>query len=442
MMKIKYLYLIAILIVTAFIAFIACKKSEDTPDPPSPPVENCEIISPSDSIIIQTGTIVSIEAAVSGFSESVKVAFSIDTLPTLESAEAPYIFKWGTEGWGPGFYTVRADAYEGLDLASDQITIELIDTIGPPVAPVPLITIIPDKGTIDTIFTFDTSESYDENEDIDKLLFRWDFEGDGEWDTDFSHTLIYQHKYHYVGHYHVVLEVMDTDNMIADTVESLLVSYAPFTDPCEGAMSIPYGGKVYHTLPIGDQCWLRENLDIGLMITGGEEQTNNQVIEKYCYDDDSLNCEKYGGLYMWKEMMNYFPIQGGRGICPVGYHIPSDDEWKELEGFTDSQFGIGDPEWDIINAFRGFDSGRHLKARLGWISGGNGENTYGFKALASGFWESGSSFVRAGEEAHIWGSSHDNGHNGIKREFKYDEDGVSRSYHWDEAAFSVRCIRD
>ncbi len=52
-------------------------------------------------------------------------------------------------------------------------------------------------------------------------------------------------------------------------------------------------------------------------------------------------------LYQWEEMMQYTTQQGAQGICPPGWHLPTDEEWKVLEGAVDSQYGIGDPEWDI-----------------------------------------------------------------------------------------------
>jgi len=177
------------------------------------------------------------------------------------------------------------------------------------------------------------------------------------------------------------------------------------------------------------------------MIPEVEDQGNNQLIEKYCYNNDSSKCEEYGGLYMWNEAMNYIPFQGGRGICPVGFHIPSDEEWKVLEGYVDSQYAIDDPEWENTS-WRGNDAGKRLKALLSWISGGNGNNIFGFKTLAAGYWEAGISFMKVGEESHTWSSTHDSGHNAIKRGLKFDKDGISRSYHWDEAAISVRCLRD
>lgn len=436
----KYVHIILSLILAAIFVFYACKKDKDGDDP-GPPQLVCEIITPSDSSEVQLGTILLIEANVAGFGQEVKVIFFIDSIQMLETSDIPYDFSWDTEGWLPGLHTIRALAYDALIWTEDDIIVILIDTIIPLQPPVPAFSISPEGGTTDTVFIFDASESYDQEDSPGDLLFRWDFEGDDEWDTEFSHDPAFEHKYVHVGHFYVKLEVMDMDNMVSDTVKSLVVNHSLNPDPCEGIVSIPHGGKVYHTVPVGDQCWLRENLDIGVMLNGGEAQTNNQLIEKYCYNNDTANCEKYGGLYQWKEMMNHFPIHGGKGICPPGWHIPGDDEWKELEGFADSQFEVGDPEWDE-NSFRGYDAGKHLKSLMGWVFGGNGNNLLGFNARAAGYWESGSSFVREGEETHFWNSSHDSGHNAGKRMLNYDRDEISRSYHWDEAAFSVRCIRN
>jgi len=439
-MKNTYGHIILAFTLALIFVVNACKKENDSEDP-APVQKSCEIITPPDSSQVQIGAIISIEAVVSGFGQTVLLAFSIDSAQVFETSEMPYEFIWDTDGWLPGTYTLRADAFEDPIMASDEIAIILIDTIIPLQPPVPVINIIPEEGTTDTIFIFDASASYDQEDSLTDLLFRWDYEGDGEWDTEFSNNTALEHKYVHVGHYHVRLEAMDSDSMTADTVKSLVVSHSVNPDPCEGIISIPYGGKVYHTVPVGNQCWLRENLDIGVMLNSADPQSNNQMVEKYCYNDDSTNCEKYGGLYMWNEMMNYIPLQGGKGICPVGWHVPGDDEWKELEGTVDSQFGIGDPEWDK-SSFRGYDAGKHLKSLLGWTSGGNGNNLYGFKALAAGYWESGFAFTGEGEEAHFWSSVHDSGNNADSRALQYDKDGISRTYQWEEAAFSVRCIKD
>jgi uncharacterized protein (TIGR02145 family) len=186
---------------------------------------------------------------------------------------------------------------------------------------------------------------------------------------------------------------------------------------------------------------MRESLDVGMMIPSSETQADNQVIEKYCYDDDSLNCEKYGGLYSWQEMMKHSLLPGARGICPNGWHIPDDGDWKELEGFVDSQYGINDPIWDAPG-FRGNDAGKRLKAQLGWMSGGNGNDLFGFRALAAGYVESENNFIGEGEAAMFWSRTGVPGGKAYKRGLRYDEDGITRAEAWKEQAFSVRCIKD
>ena len=110
----------------------------------------------------------------------------------------------------------------------------------------------------------------------------------------------------------------------------------------------PRNGQSYNTAKIGDQCWMAENLIIGTRINGVDDQINNADIEKYCYDDIEDSCDVYGGLYQWDEIMQYTTSPGVQGICPTGWHIPTDDEWKILEGTVDSQYGVGDPNLVLV----------------------------------------------------------------------------------------------
>jgi hypothetical protein len=111
--------------------------------------------------------------------------------------------------------------------------------------------------------------------------------------------------------------------------------------PCPG---MPYftdtrDGKVYTTVYIGTQCWMKQNLNIGTRIAGAGNQTNNGTIEKYCYDDNESNCDYYGGLYQWNEMMQYTTTQGVKGICPKGWHLPTNNEWNVLSTFLGGSAG-------------------------------------------------------------------------------------------------------
>ena len=66
-----------------------------------------------------------------------------------------------------------------------------------------------------------------------------------------------------------------------------------------------YAGKTYNTVQIGTQCWLRENLDVGTMVLGAQTKPTTSTIEKYCYNNNPVNCATYGGLYQWNEAMQY-----------------------------------------------------------------------------------------------------------------------------------------
>ena len=102
---------------------------------------------------------------------------------------------------------------------------------------------------------------------------------------------------------------------------------------CPGMETLTYGGQVYHTVLIGTQCWMKENLNIGIMINGSYDQQNNGIIEKYCYANDTNNCNTYGGLYQWDEMMKYSTAENNQGICPEDWHIPTHNDMIHLSNF-------------------------------------------------------------------------------------------------------------
>lgn len=155
-----------------------------------------------------------------------------------------------------------------------------------------------------------------------------------------------------------------------------------------GASKVKYGGKDYNTVLIGNQCWLKENLDIGTMINGNQtpDPTPGGTIEKYCYANLTANCETYGGLYQWNEVMQYVTTEGAQGICPDGWHIPTLAEFQTLS----STVG-GD--------------GNALKA-IGQGSGdGAGTNTSGFSALLAGIRNMSGNFQYLGYSNYFWSSS-------------------------------------
>ena len=212
--------------------------------------------------------------------------------------------------------------------------------------------------------------------------------------------------------------------------------------PCPGTPTVTYEGQVYNTIQIFSQCWLKENLNVGTMIPGEMGMSNDGVIEKYCYNNEPDSCTKYGGLYQWNEMMQYTTQQGTQGICQPDWHLPTDEEWKVLEGAVDSQYGIGDPEWDISWVYRGFDAGTNLKTTSGWYGTGNGTGLYGFSALPGGYRLINGNLFNIGYFGYWWTSSEYTGFTSWYRYLSYFSPEVSLSLQYKGSGFSVRCLRD
>jgi uncharacterized protein (TIGR02145 family) len=216
--------------------------------------------------------------------------------------------------------------------------------------------------------------------------------------------------------------------------------------PCPGTPTVEYEGQVYNTIQIFSQCWLKENLNVGMMIPGTQGMSNNSVIEKYCYNNDVDSCTKYGGLYQWNEMMQYTIQQGARGICPSGWHLPTDEEWKVLEGAVDSQYGIGDSLWNYFTS-RGYNAGTNLKTTSGWYENGNGTDLFGFSGLPGGIRSYGG-FDIIGDYGYWWTSTEYNVDLSWHRGLGVYDPGVYRHYfnhEWvygKEFGFSARCLRD
>jgi len=213
--------------------------------------------------------------------------------------------------------------------------------------------------------------------------------------------------------------------------------------PCPGMPAVEYEGQVYNTIQILSQCWLKENLNAGEMINGINGQSNNGTIEKYCYNNEPDSCTKYGGLYQWNEMMQYTTQSGIQGICPQGWHLPDDDEWKLLEGVVDGQVGIGDPEWEYMSIYRGFDGGHNMKTTYNWYLSGNGSDLYEFAGLPGGCHANDGIFNIVFSNGFWWTSTETIMGGPYFRMLSYGSSGIFRdiSYNYD-AGFSVRCVND
>jgi uncharacterized protein (TIGR02145 family) len=202
---------------------------------------------------------------------------------------------------------------------------------------------------------------------------------------------------------------------------------------------ITYGGQSYNTVQIGTQCWMAKNLNIGTRIDGSGNQTNNSTIEKYCYGDNTSNCDTYGGLYQWDEMMQYVTTAGTQGICPTGWHLPTDAEWKTME----MHLGMSQAQADATG-YRGTDEGDKLKeaGTTHWTSLNTGAtNSSGFTGLPGGYRGTGGYFYHLTSYARFWSSS-ENGSDRCLRLLNDNHAQVARTNLIDAYGISVRCVQD
>ena len=197
----------------------------------------------------------------------------------------------------------------------------------------------------------------------------------------------------------------------------------PSSDIC-GVKVVMYAGKAYRTVKIGSQCWFKDNLNVGEMVLGATAQTDNAILEKYCYNDDSVKCSIYGGLYQWSEAMGYDTTKGGQGICPPGWHIPTKTEF------------------DTLATTAGGDGNRLKEGGLGIGFSGMGTNTTGFSSLVGGLRGTGGSFGSLNAISEYWSSTQYNATFDYTMTLYYDSGNIIFFTENKAIGFSVRCLED
>jgi uncharacterized protein (TIGR02145 family) len=181
----------------------------------------------------------------------------------------------------------------------------------------------------------------------------------------------------------------------------------------------------YTTVTIGSQTWMGQNLNV-------THNARGDSIARYCYDDREANCDTFGGLYTWYDAMDGSAEESAQGICPDGWHIPSDNEWKALEmalGMSQEDADGGDEY-----PWRGTDQGTQMSAGgssgFDFLQGGrlHDDGSYWFKNQVAYFWTS----TNADDTAYAW-----------RRCLANDDPGVGRWSTFPKTwGFSLRCMKD
>ena len=210
-------------------------------------------------------------------------------------------------------------------------------------------------------------------------------------------------------------------------------------------------GNEYKTVKLGNQVWMAENLRTtryadGTPIPLGTEASFTTAY-RYYPDGNSANVSDYGYLYNWAAVMNGASSSdanpsGVQGICPDGWHVPSDAEWTELTNYvkSQSQYVCGDYTGNIAKA---------LASETGWkpddeeCAAGNNpsaNNATGFSARPAGYYNG--YYDAFGYNASFWSATQNDSGNAYGRNLYYDTAYVYRTNGTKYTGYSVRCIRN
>jgi uncharacterized protein (TIGR02145 family) len=182
--------------------------------------------------------------------------------------------------------------------------------------------------------------------------------------------------------------------------------------------------QTYEWVRIGDQVWMAENLNYDQDSYGND----------WCYGNNSSNCDTYGRLYDWAAVMQGVSSSssnpsGVQGVCPDGWHVPSDEEWTELENYVSNDGHSG-------------SVGTALKSTSGWNDNGNGTDDYGFSGLPGGARAYNGNFFDFGYEGHWWSATNNPSVNIWSRSLESSNELFTKE-HWSPSyGFSIRCLRD
>lgn len=219
---------------------------------------------------------------------------------------------------------------------------------------------------------------------------------------------------------------------------SVFVSLIHYQNPTSGTLQ-DIQGQRYETRLIGDQWWMAENLNVSHYLNG-DPIPQVQDPEKWIalktgawcfYDNEPANGIEYGRLYNW------YAVNDPRGLAPKGWHVPTDEEWKELEATLGMQPARGDTQ-----GWFGTDEGMQLKSASGWNEDGNGIDSWGFSALPGGFRGYSGNFNWIGNSASFWSTS-DYGWDLVwHRSLRGDLSTIRRKLGTKLRGYSVRCVQD
>ena len=226
---------------------------------------------------------------------------------------------------------------------------------------------------------------------------------------------------------------------------------SPSTFICGTSTIIDIDSNVYNTVQIGNQCWMRENLRTTKYADNTDiaqgSATSTTTAYWYYPNNDASNKPTYGLLYNWPAVMHGAASSsanpsGVQGICPNGWHVPSDAEWTQLTDYVSNQSEYVCGEYNTYIA-------KALAATTGWNSStetcavGNivaDNNATGFSILPAGYYNG--DYWALGTSADIWSTTENNSSYAYYRNPVYNSAAIIPVNHYKYHGFSVRCLKD
>ena len=219
---------------------------------------------------------------------------------------------------------------------------------------------------------------------------------------------------------------------------------------CGGASTVDFDGHTYDLVAIGDQCWFAENLrtehyangdaipgnlsDSEWTSTSSGAQAVYGQVSGYCEG----NCDEVANLATYGRLYNWYAVDDARGLCPSGWHVPTDGEWMTLE----MELGMSSSQANSTGG-RGTDQGAQMKSSSSDTPSWDGTNVSGFSALPGGL-RNGSNgyFYNVGSNGYWWSASPSGASSAWSRSLYSVYDYVLRFSNGTRRGFSVRCVRD
>ena len=228
--------------------------------------------------------------------------------------------------------------------------------------------------------------------------------------------------------------------------------------PCPGTPTLKdYDGNTYHTVQIGKQCWMKENLRTthyadGTNISLGRDRSTTAAY-RYYPDNSSSNVATYGYLYNWKAVMHNSSSSNGipsgvQGVCPKGWHVPSHAEWSKLVDYLKKQSLYVCKSGSKY----GNDIAKSMACTVGWDCSDSScevgnvpeeNNSTGFTAVpASYFFGYNRAFLKCGYAAAFWTSTENGDSHAKSWVLTSDNSSVFWGDNFKYDGYSVRCLKD